>query len=99
MLGAHASNTAEKMQDFDVNSYGDAVWMMQQPTQEDDGNTGTTRSAGGVGSVPSELSLVGWFGLVVLSLALPEFGRMWSIRRGRMVPTCIASEAQSLKSK
>ena len=58
MLGANASNTAEKMQDFDVNSYGDAVWMMQQPTQEDDGNTGTTRSAGGVGSVPSELSLV-----------------------------------------
>jgi hypothetical protein len=37
MLGAHASNTAEKMQDFDVNSYCDAVWMMQQPTQEDNG--------------------------------------------------------------
>jgi hypothetical protein len=35
MLGAHEPNTAEKMQDFDVNSYGDAVWMMQQPTQED----------------------------------------------------------------
>jgi hypothetical protein len=32
MLGAIASNTAENMQDFDVNCFGDAFWMMQQPT-------------------------------------------------------------------
>jgi hypothetical protein len=34
MLSGNASNTAEKMQDFDVNCFGYAMWMMQQPTQE-----------------------------------------------------------------
>jgi len=33
MLSGNASNTAGKMQDFDVNCFGDAMWMMQQPTQ------------------------------------------------------------------